>query len=152
MGQYSWLIATRNNAERCMIDWQGMNTSKLFQSRVLQSSYEDKEQPKTLQEVAERFDNTKFMGYLNYAFISALIEFNKHLVSYGSFPRLYYEYEGTDEVWCLEFVPGTDVIHLLRYTFGHLLPTGDEYKYESDRRRVMASLPERSEWKSIRLQ
>lgn len=71
------------------------------------------QQPKTLEEVAKEFDESKFIGYMTREFIAALKEFNNNLEPYGSYPRLYYTYEGDDQLWCFEFVPGTDIINIL---------------------------------------
>lgn len=129
-----------------------MNTAILFKSYVLKECFLHKEKFPTLLDVAKQFDDTKFIGYFNSDLMNALSEFNKHLVPYGSFPRVYYDYEGNDELWCLEFIPGTYVFNLLLYNFGFLLPAGDETGYNSERNRIIATLPERPGWKQMRLQ
>jgi hypothetical protein len=152
MGQYSFFLTTRNNAESCLIDWDAMDTSVIFNSRVLEECFLEKEDYPTLQQVAERFHETKFIGYIGHQMISALLEFNENLVPCGSSPRIYYDYEGADEVWCLEFTPGADFINLLLFSYGHLLPSGDEYGYGTARRRILSTIPEQHNWKRIRLQ
>lgn len=149
MRQYSFLLTTRRGADRCIIEWDTMDTDRVFKSSVLKGCYEDAKRPKTLQEVAERFDNTKLIGYIDSELLIALQELNQHLVPYGSCPQLYYELENTDDLWCLEFFPKNKHVRLLTYTFGHLLPIENEDEFASERRRIMATLPERTEWKSV---
>ena len=152
MGQYSFFLTTRNNAQECKVNWGAMNTSVLFNSDVLKECFLDKENYPTLQQVAERFNETKFVGYIGQKMIDALIELNKNLVPCGSSPRIYYNYEGADEVWCLEFTPRADFITLLTFNYGYLLPVGDEYGYGTARRRILLSIPEQPNWKIMRLQ
>jgi hypothetical protein len=152
MGTYSWFLTSRNNAEGCKVDWDAMNTAILFESYVLHDCFLHKELFPTLLEVAKRFDDTKLMGYFTEELIAALCEFNKHLVPYGSFPRIYYEYEGDDEVWCLEFIPGMKFVNLLRFHYGYLMPVGDEANYEEARQTILSTLPERANWRLSALQ
>jgi len=152
MGQYSFFLTTRGGAEDCVVDWDAIDKSVLFYSFVLKECYENKDNCKTLKQIAERFHETKFIGYIGQPMISALIELNRHLVPFGSLPRIYYDYEGADEVWCVEFTPGADFIHLLLFNYGHLLPAGDEYGYGTARRRIFLTIPELANWKRIRLQ
>ena len=152
MGQYSFFLTTRGGAESCAVDWGAIDTSVLFFSLVLKECYEDKENCKTLQHVAERFHETKFIGYIGQPMISALLELNKNLVPFGSSPRIYYDYEGADEVWCLEFTPKADFINLMIFNYGYLLPVGDEYGYGTARRRILSTIPEQQKWRNIRLQ
>jgi len=152
MGQYSFFLTTRGGAESCAVDWDAIDTSVLFYSLVLKECYEDKEKYPFLQQVAERFHETKFIGYIGQPMIAALLELNMNLVPCGSSPRIYYDYEGADEVWCVEFTPGADFINLLIFNYGYLLPVGDEYGYGTARRRIFLTIPEQPNWKRIRLQ
>lgn len=119
MGNYSWLRASRNAPEICRINWSAMDTTKLFKHWILQDCYEakDEERPSTLADMAKRWDDTKFCGYFTNEYIEALGEFTRCLMPYNSFPRLYYENEGWDELWCLEFHPGTTTILISRYSY-----------------------------------
>jgi hypothetical protein len=122
MGNLSWLQKMMNSPEKCLINWEKANTDKLFKHWLLQDTYlSEDERPKTLADMANVWNDTKFIGYLNNSYIEALIEFNRILEPYGSFPRLYFEYEGFDELWCLEFHPGTDIILMNVFTFTQLL-------------------------------
>jgi hypothetical protein len=176
MGNYSWLVTTRNNAEGCKIDWDSMDTNLLFKDYHLQDEYKkDKnERCKTLAEMAEIWDDTKFCSYFDEPYIMALQEFCRHLKPCGSHPRLYYDYEGFDQLWCLEFVPGTDIINWAVYNFHkevkdaipypkeleecehytkEIQDIEEEYseKMEAFRKSVMETLPERDGWKFQRL-
>jgi hypothetical protein len=141
MGQYSWLIGTRNSADLCKINWAAMDTEILFKNKVLETCYTN---CLTLAEVAKEFDDTKFMGYLDSTCIKALIEFNRHLIPYGSFPRLYYDYEGLNQVWALEFVPGQPYIHLLMFSYNNFIT--EESTTKEHYTTLMNSVPERAGW------
>lgn len=141
MGNYSWLVGTRNSVETCKIDWQAMNTDILFKDPTLKRCYKKSE---TLLDVAKEFDDTKFMGYLDTQCINALVEFNRHLIPYGSFPRIYYDYEGMNQVWALEFVPGQNYVNLLMFSYNTLITNESETREEY--LHFMDSLPEKSGW------
>lgn len=109
MGTYSWYLTTRNNAAGCKINWTTVNTDILFKNHYLKSFYNKYD---NMQELAEQLDEKKFIGYLTQDFIFALKELSKNLIPYGSFPRIYYEYEGDDKAYCMEFFPGTEHFNL----------------------------------------
>ena len=141
MGTYSWYITSRNNADTCKINWKSINTDILYKSTVLQSCYEEAHKYPTLQKVAERFDETKLMGYLTHDFIMALMELSNNLIPNGSFPRIYYEYEGSDTLWCLEFIPGKRVVHMQTC----------DYKISethADKKKFLSELPENGVWET----
>ncbi len=115
-----------------------MDKDVIFQSRVLQRCYNKSE---TLEDVANEFAESKLFGYLSHELINALIEFNLHLQPYGCHPRIYFDYEGDDAAMGLEFIPGTDVLNLLRYDYRHLLST-----YNNNRKAIIHSTPERGGW------
>ena len=114
MESYSWLVTTRNNADKCKIKWESINTENLFKSKMLQICYENRSSLETLQDVATMLDDTKLMGYLNNKYLVALRELSKNLIPFGSFPRIYYDYEGKNQLWGLEFIPGTENINILK--------------------------------------
>jgi hypothetical protein len=43
----------------------------------------------------------------------ALLELNYHLVPYGVYPRIYFDYEGSDVIHCLEFIPGQNHMNII---------------------------------------
>ena len=143
MGNYSFLRAVRNNPDKCMIDWDHMQKDEITHYHLVEyvsSSNEDR--PKTLQEMAERWNETKFIGYITPEYVQSLIEFCKGLIPYGCNPRLYYEHEGMEQIWCVEFVPGTGIVNLAVYDFAPVLaalPTYPKYPSELD-----------TEWNSMR--
>jgi len=165
MGNYSWLFATRNNAKGCRIDWASMNTEKLFRSALLEETYSDSERPDTLEDMAQIFHDTKFCNYLDEDYIVALGEFTRHLIPYGSFPRLYFEYEGYSAAYCFEFYPGTSTIMMTTLKFSQLLRdlpphpekvkenyTVDEEEawellHEAKKQDILKTLPECEGWK-----
>lgn len=63
--------------------------------------------------MAEALDESKLFGYLTEDMKQALLELNYHLVPYGSYPRIYFDYEGSDVINCLEFIPGQNNIHII---------------------------------------
>jgi hypothetical protein len=97
-----------------------MNTERLFKHWSLSDAYEmePEDRPKTLADMAQLWHDTKFFGYLDDEYITALEEFCLHLKPYGSHPRLYYEYEGFEMLCSMEFVPGTTDIYTAEYDFG----------------------------------
>ena len=114
MGNYSWLVAMRNAAESCRIRWELADVAKLrggnYNYRLADICRKPiAERPQTLGALAAVLDDSKFCGYLDAGYIGALRELGRILdPSGGCFPRIYYEYEGWDEVWFFEFHPGTE--------------------------------------------
>jgi hypothetical protein len=100
-----------------------------------------KERPKNLAEMAERWNETKFYGYLDDEYKMALREFCEHLVPYGSFPRLYYDYEGSDHLIMFEFIPGTGSVNIREYDYSKQLTGVDLYDFEKVRQ-IMEAIPE----------
>lgn len=100
MGTYSWYITSRNNAGSCEIFWG----SNIFSHHVLQKAYGTL---KTLEEVGNAFNECKLFGYLTTELIQDLRYLSFCLVPNGCFPRLYYSWEGNDDAFCIEFVPGS---------------------------------------------
>jgi len=141
MGHYSWFIGARNFAEQSKINWDAVDTEILFKNKVLERCYK---KSNTLFEVAKEFDDTKFMGYLDTECIEALVELNKNLIPNGCFPRVYYDYEGINQVWGLEFIPGEAYIHLLMFSYNDLIKTETNSKEDYDK--LMNTMPERYGW------
>jgi hypothetical protein len=177
MGNYSWLVATRNAADSCRIRWELADVAKL---RGGEYNYRLKEEilalpiaerPQTLGALAAVLDDSKFVGYLDAGYIGALQELGRILepVEGGCFPRIYYEYEGWDEVWFFEFYPGTErvVQGVRRFTAEKKAeypqsPEDDgrvgaeitdaewdahEEAYSASRKALMARAPEMSGWR-----
>jgi hypothetical protein len=131
MGNVSWLRKLLNCPENCKINWDAADVEKLCREYVIKLLYkgedcfcneeyekDDKGRPRTLADLAKVLSNTKFIGYLDNNYVESLQELCRILEPCGSFPRLYYEYEGFDELWCMEFHPGTTDILLSSYQFG----------------------------------
>lgn len=176
MGNYSWLTATRNQPENCEIGWNAMDTNLLYKEWLLEECHKETadKRPLNLDQMANRWHDTKFCGYWDQDYIVALQEFCKHLKPYGSHPRLYYDYEGFDQLWCLEFIPGTDIIHWAAYSYYEDMKAGPEYPKELEecesytdeiamieeeyserhnayRESILKQLPDRDGWKFQRL-
>ena len=117
-----------------------MDTDKIFKSYVLEKCYK---KARTLEDVAEKFDESKFFGYMTPEFIEALIEFNIHLVPYACHPKIYYDFEGEDAVKGLEFIPGTDNLYILSLPYYNL--------YNVPTKAVLKSSPELDGWLRQRL-
>lgn len=167
----------RNQPDLCEIDWDSMLTSKLYKSWLLEHCHQEgpEKQPRTLEQMANRWHDTKFCGYWDEGYIEALQEFCKHLKPYGSHPRLYYEYEGYDQLWCLEFIPGTGIVNWATYDYHKELKQiappypeelesyekytdaiaelEDEYwgKHREVREALQEKLPDREGWKFQKL-
>lgn len=121
MGNYSFLRAVRNNPEKCIIDWEHMQKDGMKHYHFVDYLSSNEDRPKTLQDMAERWNESKFFGYMNRELIESLIEFCKGLVPYGCNPRLFYEYEGMDQICCIEFVPGTGIVNIGVYDFNPIM-------------------------------
>ena len=129
MGNVSWLHMVMNGAEQCKINWDVGEITKLCGTYSIECLYngihfndnkyekDDKGRPKTLADLAKALHNTKFIGYLNNNYVESLQELCRILEPCAAFPRLYYEFEGWDELYCLEFYPGTVDILLSSYWF-----------------------------------
>ena len=146
MGTYSFYLTTRNNAAGCIIDWESMDTKTLFKFRRFEHLYKT---CNNLQALAEGLNESKLFGYFSPEMIEALCELNLHLVPYGCFPRIYYEYEGSEHIYCLEFHPGTDVVIITRYDYRHLLNSDNDNA--DAHTNLLMSLPERGGWTSEEL-
>ena len=105
MGTYSWYLTSRNNAESTQINW-GPN---IFDHGVLIDAYGSL---KTLEEVGKAFHERKLFGYLTDSVWEDLRYLSACLVPNGCFPRLYYSWEGNDDVFCIEFVPGSPIVNI----------------------------------------
>lgn len=135
MGNYSWLITTRNQPENCEIDWSAMNTNLLYRHWLLEECHKEAEdvRPHTLEQMAKRWHDTKFCGYFDEDYIKSLQEFCLHLKPYGSYPRLYYDYEGFEQLWCLEFIPGTTTVNYSVYSYRKEMATAPIYPKELEK-------------------
>ena len=131
MGTYSFYLTSRNNAAGCKINWQTMNTDKLFKFWPLKKSYNV---VSNLEELAEELNEIKLFGYHTEDLMEALNELAKGLEPYESFPRLYFEWEGGNNLVCYEFIPGS-----------HFNVTMIDYE-EGDE---VCDLPERKGWYSV---
>ena len=98
-----------NSPEKCLIDWSKADTTKLYKLASLKRMHIEN-RPTTLKDVADCWNDTKFIGYLDKDNIDAIIEFCRCLIPYGQLPRLYYEYEDCDLIYCFEFNPGTTTV------------------------------------------
>jgi hypothetical protein len=119
MGTYSFLKALRNNPEQCVIDWDSADVKEICKCWYIESAYH-KRLP-TLKEVAEGLNETKFFGYLSSTYIDSLKALCKILRPYGQNPRLFYEKEGQCQIWCIEFVPGTEDVRVAEYDYIRIL-------------------------------
>ena len=77
-----------------------MDTSKLYDDYYLEDEHKKsaEKRAKNLYDMAMIWDGTKFIGYFDEDLIRGLIEFNRNLKPYGVNPRLYYEFEGYNQL------------------------------------------------------
>jgi len=104
MGTYSWFITSRNNAAATKIIW----TTNTFTHRVLQEAFE---KVQTLEEVGRAFHEGKLIGYFTESLKEDLRTLSASLIPNGCFPRLYFSWEGNEDVLCLEFIPGEPIVN-----------------------------------------
>ena len=144
MGTYSFYISSKNS-EDCKIDWDSMNTEVLFKFRPLERCYK---KCTTLNEVGLEFNQSKLFGYLDSDVIRALYEFNAHLVDKDydldlQGPTLYFEWEGGNIAYALEFIPNSNTIYHHSLDYDDLIKnnmSSDEYYA------VIESLPDLDRW------
>lgn len=164
MGNYSYLFATGNGAKRCKIVWSKCKPLKQWILKELQ----EKNKNMTLARFAKKLHDTKFISYLDNEYITDLIEINKHLElkdkkEYYT-PRLYFDYEGWNDLYYIEFHPGTEKIFQgVYHYFEEELPKfpndateEDEELYEQQRKIVIDKIHQRAMsdnngWKVIQL-
>ena len=113
MGNYSFLRAVRNNPDQCIIDWSKIDLEEPLHWRIQDMvNLPEEERPKTLADLAERrFDESKLFGYMTTEQKDSLGRLCKVLKPYGANPRLYFTCEGTENMYCLEFIPGTGKVN-----------------------------------------
>jgi hypothetical protein len=104
MGTYSWFITSRNNAIATKIIW----TTNTFTHRVLRELFMEAE---TLEEVGKAFHERKLIGYFTEEVKEDLRTLSASLIPNGCFPRLYYSWEGNDDIMCIEFIPGEPIVN-----------------------------------------
>lgn len=126
MGNYSFLRAFRNNPKECIIDWDRMNKSNLTHYYFTELPQESNH-PTNMEEMANYLNEKKLAGYFTKELIESLEELCKGLVPYGSNPRLYFEYEGMEQIWCLEFVPGTGIVNIADYDYHSVMAALPRY-------------------------
>lgn len=143
MGTYSFYIGSRGSAADYEIDWESIDTDILFKSSVLERCYKNS---KNLEEVGKEFNESKLFGYLNYDLIGAIYELNAFLLPLElteERPVLYYEWEGGNIAYGLQFDHENDCVNQLSFDYDHLVNNRmpcDEYN------KVIESLPDLEGW------
>jgi len=120
MGTYSFFRNSKH-ASTCKIDWDSVDTETLFKFRPLERAYEKR--CETLENVGKEMDESKLFSYLSWEIKEAIIELNRHLVPADSShtPTLYFEWEGGDIAFALEFFTGTEMVNVLEYDYSHIM-------------------------------
>ena len=126
MGTYSWYLTSRNNATSTEISW----SSNVFEHRVLIDAYDSL---RTLEDVGKAFHESKLFGYLTESLMEDLRYLSTCLIANGSFPRLYYSWEGNNDIFCIEFIPGSPIVNFYVLEDVH----GDD----------LSGIPEHSGWR-----
>ena len=107
MGTYSFFEASVGD---CDVDWDAMDTAKVFKFRYFKHIYEDKRATaRTCAAVGALLQECKLFGYFTPDLISALNEFNRHLVPNGQSPMWIFSCEGADTTRAVRFHPGKRV-------------------------------------------
>lgn len=119
MGNSSWFIHACNGADVCMIDWDNIDQNMLLPCYRLYVVYKSSE-VKSLEDIGNLLDGSYLYGHLDTAMINSFKHVCEHLLPCRSFPRLYFEYEGWDLAFYLEFYPGTKRIVLGTHDFTKL--------------------------------
>jgi hypothetical protein len=143
MGTYSFYIGSRGNAADYEIDWESIDTEILFKSSRLECCYKN---CKNLEEIGEAFNESKLFGYFNYDLIMAIHELNAFLVPLeltDERPVLYFEWEGANIAYGLQFDHENDCVNQLSFDYDHLVNqrmTSEEYN------QVIQGLPDLEGW------
>lgn len=143
MGTYSFYIGSRGSAEDYEIDWESMDVETLFKSKVLERCYM---KSKNLEEVGKEFNESKLFGYFDYDLIMAIHELNDYLLPLElkeERPVLYYEWEGANIAYGLQFDHENDCVNQLTFDYDYLVNesmTCDEYSA------VIKRLPDLHGW------
>ena len=152
MGTYTFFRNSKD-ASTCKINWDSVDTENLFRFRPLEHAYD--ERCETLEDVGKLMHESKLFGYLSWEIREALIELNRNLVPADSShtPTLYFEWEGGDIAFALEFFTGTEMVNVLEYDYSHLMK--DNQKLPCDEvfklyRKVFEEVPDLdiNEWYS----
>jgi hypothetical protein len=119
MGTYSFFRSSKN-ASTCKIDWDSVDTELLFRFSALQRAYEKR--CETLEDVGNEVNETKLFGYITWELKEAILELNRHLVpeNDSDLPMIFFEWEGGDIAYALEFYTGTELVNVLSYDYSHL--------------------------------
>ena len=131
MGNYSYFLYASSNASSYKIDWSrvGKTAKNYFKGHY----GFDLETITNLEEFCKAFHDLKFIGYMDNELIFSLIDLNEHGLTRNKEDtesiRIYYDYEGFDQVHCLEFYPGTRKILHGIYKFND---SSFEYKKNED--------------------
>jgi hypothetical protein len=121
MGTYSFYIGSRGNASNYEIDWESMDTDILFKSSVLERCYK---KSKNLEEVGKEFNESKLFGHFDYDLIGAIYELNAFLLPLELSdirPVLYYEWEGGNIAYGLQFDHENDSVNQLSFDYEYLV-------------------------------
>lgn len=121
MGTYSFYIGSRGNASDYEIDWESMDTELLFKSHVLERCYK---KSKNLEEVGKKFNESKLFGYFDYDLFAAIYELNSFLLPLeltDERPVLYYEWEGANIAYGLQFDHENDSVKQLSFDYEYLV-------------------------------
>jgi hypothetical protein len=143
MGNNSLYIGSRGNASNYEIDWESIDTELLFKSSRLEYCYKN---CKNLEEIGEAFNESKLFGYFDYDLIMAIHELNAFLLPLeltDERPVLYYEWEGGNIAYGLQFDHENDCVNQLSFDYEYLVSermTSDEF---SD---VIKVLPDLEGW------
>ena len=152
MGTYSFFRYSKN-ASTCKIDWDSVDTNLLFHFSALERAYEKR--CETLEDVAKEMNEAKLFGYLTWELKGAIFELNRHLLPENpvDVPTLFFEWEGGDVAYALEFYTGTELVNILSYDYSYLttnvqrLPVDDIMELYKKIFEDITSLPI-SEWES----
>jgi hypothetical protein len=125
MGTYSFFRNSKH-ASTCKINWDSINTERLFNFSALKLAYEKR--CETLEDVGVVMNETKLFSYMTWDLRDAILELNRHLVPEDGteLPTLYFEWEGGDVAYALEFFTGTEMVNVLKYDYSHLMRENDK--------------------------
>lgn len=143
MGTYSFYIGSRGNAADYEIDWDSMDTDILFKSSVLNRCYK---KCKNLEDVGRELNESKLFGYFDYELICAIYELNAFLLPLelsDERPVLYFEWEGANIAYGLQFDHENDCVNQLTFDYNHLV---NESMTSDEIHDVIESLPEMEGW------
>jgi hypothetical protein len=122
MGNYSYLLYVTNNCKKTLIDISKIPDSG--NNDYIYTFSDEFKNIKTLQDFAEYKNGGKLFGYMTQDTIKTIESISQNSIINNddkeyenNHPRMYFEYEGWDEIYYLEFIVGHSIVNVGKHAF-----------------------------------